>query len=51
MGNTGNDEILRPTAAPEKVGERWNSFTKEQILQHGANTYERLEEIMVQRGR
>ena len=49
MGNRGNDERLRPTAAPEKAGERRNSFTKEQTLQHGANTYERLEEIMVQR--
>ena len=45
----GNDETLRPNAAPEKAGDRRNSFTKEQTLQHGANTYERLEEIMIQR--
>ena len=45
----GNDETLRPNAAPEKAGDRRNSFTKEQTLQHGANTYEHLEEIMIQR--
>ena len=45
----GNDETLRPNVAPEKAGDRRNSFTKEQTLQHGADTYERLAAIVIQR--
>ena len=45
----GNEETLRPNAAPQKSGDRRNSFTKEQTLQHGADTYERLAAIMIQR--
>ena len=45
----GNDETLRPNAAPEKAGDRRNSFTKEQTLQHGADTYECLAAIVIQR--
>ena len=44
----GNEETLRPNAAPQKSGDRRNSFTKEQTLQHSADTYECLAAIMIQ---
>ena len=40
----GNGETLRPNAAPQNTDGR-NRFTKEQTLQHGADTYDRLAAI------
>ena len=44
----GNGETLRPYAAPQNTDRR-NSFTKEQTLQHGADTYDRLAAIVRKR--
>ena len=46
----GNGETLRPNTAPQYTDRR-NSFTKEQTLQHGADTYDRLEAIVRHRKR
>ena len=49
-GQSKNGALLNPNK-PRQDGERRNSFTRKQGLQHGADTYDRLEEIVNQRKR
>ena len=49
-GQSKNGALLNPNKARQNE-ERRNSFTRQQGLQHGAETYDRLEQIVNQRKR